>query len=43
LNNAWITRGANEISFSVDKAMPAPASDKRELGLVVREISVEPE
>jgi hypothetical protein len=43
LNDAWITKGENEIAFSVDKAMPAPASDKRELGLIVREISVEPE
>lgn|GEM_PF-1722665 len=43
LNDAWITRGKTEIYFSLDRALRALPSDKRELGVVVQEISVEPE
>jgi hypothetical protein len=35
--------GEAEINFSLDRALPPSASDRRELGIVVQEISLEPQ
>ncbi len=43
LNNAPIAGGDAEINFSLDRALPPSASDQRELGIVVQEISIEPQ
>ena len=43
VNDDAITGGEAEIDFSLDRALPPSASDRRELGIVVQEISIEPQ
>ncbi len=43
LNDTGITGGEAEVNFSLDRALPPSASDRRELGIVVQEISIEPQ
>jgi hypothetical protein len=42
-NDTSMRGGEAEINFSLDRALPPSASDRRELGIVVQEISLEPQ
>jgi 4-amino-4-deoxy-L-arabinose transferase-like glycosyltransferase len=42
LDPAWLNPGQVQVDFSLDKAISATVSEPRELGIVVREISIEP-
>lgn len=41
LDPAWMAPGAKLVSFTLDKSAPPGAIDQRELGIIVREISIE--
>jgi hypothetical protein len=43
LNDAGFTGGEAEVDFSLGRTLPPSAADQRELGIVVQEISIEPQ
>ncbi len=38
----WTPSGLVQVDFALDKALPPGVSDRRELGIIVREVSVQP-